>query len=123
MFKKDFDNYAVLGDFISCELPDGFVARAVIHDDADTMPPDNMPAEALAAWRNDEWFYCGVAVTVYKAGVQLTGEFDHALWGIDCNLYDQLSEQETNWYLRVVANDLLPDALAAAKDKIQELCK
>lgn len=121
MFAKDFDRYVVAGDILRCTV-DGFLCVATVHYDEDTKPDsETMPLEAFSAWANDEWFYCGVSVNVYKAGVKLTDDYAHALWGIDCNFPN--GQENTNWYLRDVANDLLGDAVAAAKEKITELCR
>jgi len=121
-FTKDFDTYATHGDFISCELPDGFAAHATLYYDADTKPDsETMPLAEFSAWANDEWQYVGVAVVIWRCGVKLTDDFNHALWGIDCNFPN--GEKNRNWYLRQVANELLPDAVTAAKEKIKELCK
>lgn len=76
--------------------------------------------EVLRAWEADEWFYCGVCVTIEKEGVQLTGNYDHALWGVDCN-YPFPGRFRPNGYLLVVANELLPEALEAAQNKIEAL--
>lgn len=66
----------------------------------------------LRDWCNDDWRYVGVAVTVSRADVQLTGPYDHAVWGIESDAGD---------YLRDTANDLAADALDAAKAKLAEL--
>lgn len=80
MFKKDFANYVVVGDRLTCEV-DGFHCVATVHHDEDTKPDsETMPLEAFSAWANDEWFYVGVGVTVWKAGVKLTDDYEHALW-------------------------------------------
>jgi hypothetical protein len=121
MFQIDFDNTVCDGDSITCTTADGFHCRARAHYDQDTVAPDDLPVAALEAWNKDEWHYYGVAVTVSRHGVQLTGDYDHALWGIDGNFPN--GEANRNWYLREVANELLPDAIEAAKKKIQELCK
>lgn len=68
----------------------------------------------LKAWCDDEWTWCGVAVTVSKNGVDLTGEYDHALWGIECNASD-------NGHLAEIAEELVGDALDAAKTKLAEI--
>jgi hypothetical protein len=120
MFTKDFDNYVVAGECITCEV-DGFHCVARAHYDEDTKAENDLPLEVFSAWANDEWFYVGIVVTVHKAGIQLTGDYDHALWGIDCNFPSD--KANPNLYLREVANDLLPDALHGAKEKIKELCK
>lgn len=74
--------------------------------------------EILKAWCNDEWQYFGVAVTVSREDVALTGKYDHALWGIEGNY-----PGSDNSSLTEVANELLEDALDAAKEKIRNLCK
>ena len=63
----------------------------------------------MDAWKNDEWFYCGVIISVKIEDVELT---DHgaSLWGIGANYPD--SENE---YLTEVANELLGEAMLAAK--------
>jgi len=75
--------------------------------------------KALKAWCNDEWTYAGVAVTVEKEGVRLTGKYDHALWGIEINYPDGTGP---NPYLLEVANEEVSEALEAAKAKIAKLC-
>jgi hypothetical protein len=72
----------------------------------------------LKAWCDDEWWYCGIAVTVECEGVELTDTYDHALWSIECNY-----PNSKNKYLAEVANELLDDAIDAAKAKLAELAK
>jgi hypothetical protein len=60
----------------------------------------------------------GVAVTVWRDGVQLTGDYAHALWGVDGNV-----SREGNDYFRDVANQYLPDAIADAKARIVKWAK
>jgi hypothetical protein len=73
----------------------------------------------MDAWRNDEWWYVGVCVTVGKADVQLTGDYANALWGCEANYPTKRSVKHRNRYLREVANDLIDearkDALAAIR--------
>ncbi|MEM1087863.1 MAG: hypothetical protein AAGH90_09040 [Pseudomonadota bacterium] len=67
-------------------------------------------AEAvMEAWRKDEWFYCGIVLSVAFEGILLD---DHAasLWGIEANYPDS-----DNAYLSDVANELLPEALDAGR--------
>lgn len=120
MFTKSFGRYVVHQDSITCEV-DGFTCTATLHHDPDTKAPEDLPLEIFSAWANDEWNYFGVAVTVEKCGVQLTGAYDHALWGIEGNYPAADDRSDTNGYFVDVANDLLPDAIQAAKDKIKEL--
>lgn len=80
-------------------------ARAARHD-----------FEVLKAWCEDRWWYVGVAVTVEKDDIELTGTYDHALWGVECNY-----PGSDNSYLQQVANELLPDALESAKAVVASL--
>jgi hypothetical protein len=68
--------------------------------------------ERLRAWCADDWQYIGVALQVSRAGVDLTGEYGAALWGIESDCAD---------YITQVANELLPDALQIARAKLTEL--
>lgn len=66
----------------------------------------------LKGWSDNQWQYVGVAVTVARDGVILTGKYDHALWGI---------ESDSPGYLAEVANDLAPQALEAARAKLASM--
>lgn len=70
----------------------------------------------MAAWKNDEWFYCGVILSVAIDGLVLT---DHAasLWGIEANYPDS-----DNAYLSEVANELLSEAITEAKAERAQQC-
>ena len=70
----------------------------------------------MAAWLNDEWFYCGIILSVSIGETILT---DHAasLWGIEANY-----PESNNSYLTDVANELLPEAQDAAKVERKRLC-
>ena len=73
-------------------------------------------AEAvMEAWRRDEWFYCGIVLSVALEGVELE---NHAasLWGIEANYPDS-----DNAYLTDVANELLPEALDAGRAVLSRL--
>lgn len=141
-----FDRYVCEGDSVSLEI-DGFTVTARIYrDDCSDRPDERQdgfwpsldPNDAgyigpkskstlarhmakakaiVKAWENDEWFYCGVCLTVEKEGVQLTGRYDHALWGVECNY-----PGSDNSYLTDVAHDLLDEALEAAREKLEALC-
>lgn len=147
IFTANFDSSnAEQGDEISAEF-EGFTLTARIYRDDVSDAPDERqdgfwpslnPAEAgyigakskrtlaremakaraiMAAWKNDEWFYCGIAVTVAKEGVRLTDEFASALWGIECNY-----PQSDNTYLATVANELASEAMREARATIAKLC-
>lgn len=142
MFTKPFDAYVCVNDTITCEV-DGFTATARIYrDDTPDKPderqdgfwpsrdekaagwvqPENFDAEmakatrVMNAWLKDEWFFCGVAVTVACNEVPLTQEFTNALWGIECNYPDS-----DNAYLMEVANELLAEAISEARATLAKL--
>ncbi len=147
MFTQGFNSYACEGDSISCEVA-GFTLTATIYRDDNGDSPEERydgfwpsidPKSAgyigqkstatlrrhmakakaiLEAWERDDWFYVGVAVTVSRSGICLTGKYGNALWGVECNY-----PESDNSYLMVVANELAPEALSEAKAKLAELCK
>lgn len=142
-FITEFGKYVSDGDYITCDV-DGFDCVATLHYDDDATPPDerqegfwpsddpNDPGyvlpenfdaqQALAervmhAWNRDEWHYYGVAVTVAKLGVELTGKYAHAVWGIEGNYPDS-----DNGYFLEVANELLGEAIEDAREVVAKLC-
>jgi hypothetical protein len=151
IFTSLFDDYIVEGDTITAEH-NGFTLTATIYrDDISQKTPEddcgfwpsldpNDPgyigpkspttlkrhmAQAklvLDAWKNDEWFYCGVDVTVSRNGIQLTDRYQHALWGVDCN-YPQWGGRRRNGYLTEVANELAEEAIADAWKRVDALLK
>jgi hypothetical protein len=150
MFTKQFDRYTCDGDTITCTV-DGYDCTATIYRDDSSDAPDERqdgfwpsldPKDAgyigdktqaqltaekrkashiMNTWKKDEWWYVGVAVTVSKNGIQLTGDYDHAVWGIECN-YPYGGKVRNN-YLRDVANEELDEALEAAKLAVKSLCE
>lgn len=131
MFVKGFDKYACEGDLITCHV-DGFDVTARIvrdndHDidDDDSHNPDQKVTgcdreqqrkllEARKAWKRNEWFYCGVVLSVSRQGVKL-GD-GASLWGIECNY-----PGSDNAYLLEIANELLPEALTQARETLNRL--
>lgn len=140
MFAKDFDKYACVGDAIECEV-DGFTIVARIEHDSDAGIDDDdcHPAEynveifgedtpanracfekALAAreaWLRDEWFYCGIVLSVARNGVMLD-KHAASLWRVDVN---HSASENGNAYLREVANELLPEALKRGRAALEKL--
>ena len=126
MFTQSFDSYVCGGDAITCDV-DGFTITARVERDVDYRIDDDdchntdqsvtgcddeqfaRLLECRKAWFNDEWFYCGIVLTVSRNGIEID---DHAasLWGIEANYPDS-----DNSYLRDVANELLSEALDAAR--------
>lgn len=147
MFTQKFGRFVGEGDTITCEV-DGFTCTATLYHDDNNTPPDKRQdgfwpsldpedagcigprskrtlqrhmaraKEVMRAWEHDEWHYYGVAVTVERDGVQLTGRYDHALWGNEGNY-----PGSDNSYLTEVTNDLLPEALDDARAKIAKLAR
>lgn len=143
MFTEEFKPFACEGDTIACTV-DGLEVTATLHrDDCNDTPDERqdgfwpsknekdagyvlphsfdeqqaLAEKVMTAWKRDEWFYCGVALTVSKAGVQLTPRFANALWGVECNY-----PNSDNSYLQTVATELLGEALDQARAKLRELC-
>ena len=139
-FTQKFESFVCLGDSISCEVGAYTVTARICQDDTPDRPDqrqdgfwpslykddagfigagngfrdrfEKAQAKAQAimeAWENDEWFYCGIILSVNMQDVELT---DHAasLWGIEANYPESKNE-----YLSEVANELLEEALVAAK--------
>lgn len=145
-FRERFDRYVCEGDSIACEVEgfrvtarivrddcldapdqrqDGFWPSLYINDPGFIGPGNNFrerfakaQAEAEAvmeAWRKDEWFYCGIVLAIECEGVELD---DHAasLWGIEANY-----PGSDNAYLSEVADELLPEAVAAGHAALRRL--
>jgi hypothetical protein len=73
-------------------------------------------AEAvMESWRKGDWFYCGIVLSVSLESVTLDA---HAasLWGVEANY-----PGSDNGYLTEVANDLVPEALDAARAVLARL--
>ncbi|MCH9751563.1 hypothetical protein [Hyphomonas sp. KY3] len=74
-------------------------------------------AEAvMEAWRKDEWFYCGVVLSIALEGVILDADAA-SLWGIETNY-----PYGDNAYLTEAAQELLPEALATGIAAARRLC-
>ena len=147
-FTQKFDGFVCLGDSITCEVGVYTVTARIAHDDTPDRPDqrqdgfwpslykddagfigagngfrdrfDKAQAKAQAimdAWKNDEWFYCGIILSVKIEDVELT---DHAasLWGIEANYPDSQNE-----YLSEVANELLGQAMLAARSERERQAK
>lgn len=144
-----FEEYVCEGDSISCEV-DGFTITAtVVRDDYSGAPDKEMDGfwpslnpkdagwigpksratlarhmaraqEIMDAWRNDEWFWCGIVLSVSRHGVVLD-EHAASLWGIECNYPTFRKRDRANAYLIEVANDLLEEALEVGRQVLGRL--
>lgn len=108
-----FDTYACQGDTISWAA-EGFDLEARLEYDTDSNPEDVecYSPEDVQRWKNDEWFYVGVVLSVSRNGVKL---LKHAasVWGVECNF-----NNTSNTYLAEVAQELQSEAIANARREL-----
>ena len=111
-----FPAYACQGDRIEWTA-EGFDIVARLEYDTDSNPEDVecYSPEDVQRWKNDEWFYVGVVLSVSRNGVELS---DHAasLWGVDCNF-----NNTSNTYLSEVAQELEAEALETARAEMARI--
>lgn len=135
MFTKGFGSYVVHGDKIETESgPFEVVARITYDESASIEDTDShqedqkggqwwprwpgwekaydRAMDARAAYFRQEWFYCGIVLSVSVDGIEIA---DHAasLWGIGANY-----PGGDNAYLTEVANELLPEAIEVARERL-----
>jgi hypothetical protein len=110
-----FHNYAYRGDSIIWTV-EGFDIEAYIEQDHDSRPTDSdrYDAEQIKAWEFDQWFFCGVVLSVSRNGVVLS-EHAASLWGIECNIGTD------NDYLTEVCADLEAEALAVVRAEVMRI--
>jgi hypothetical protein len=72
--------------------------------------------KVLRAWCRDDWWYVGIVLAVSRNDVTLGTHFA-SLWCVECNY-----PGSDNAYLTEVANQLLPEALDAARERLAKLC-
>ncbi|MGE0184056.1 MAG: hypothetical protein AB7F91_17365 [Parvularculaceae bacterium] len=73
-------------------------------------------AEAImAAWREGEWFYCGIVLSVAIDGIMLD-QNAASLWGVEANY-----PGTDNDYLTDVAAELLPEAVEIGREAVLRL--
>jgi len=144
-FTEKFQSFVCAGDTITCEVDGYTVTARIEQDDCPDRPdqrqdgfwPSLNPKDAgfigtgksqddlirelaetkeiMRGWQEGEWFYCGIILSLERAGVMLD---PHAtsLWGIDAN--HPLTD---NSYLATVSNELLPEALTAGATALARL--
>lgn len=106
---KAFDKFVCVGDSRTVDYGP-FTIRAALVADSNTSPYDydSYDAAGIAAWNNDEWQYVGVVLSVWVDDVCLDDNVA-SLWGVDANY-----PGSDNAYLSECANEILPEAIAAA---------
>ena len=71
----------------------------------------------LKAWCDDKWHYVGVVLQATHIRTKIIlFDGDVSLWRIECN-----APGEDNSYLKEVADELLPEAIAVADEKLSEI--
>jgi hypothetical protein len=131
-FPRSFRSYVCAGDSIETEV-DGFTVTAtIVRDESSDAPderqdgfwPSDDPKEAKAmakaesimdSWKNDEWWYVGVVLSVERNGIMLS-KHAASLWGVEANY-----PGSDNSYLTDTANALLSEALDAGRAALAEL--
>jgi hypothetical protein len=144
-FTERFRSFVCPGDVIRCEAGPFTVLAQVVIDDCPDSPDQRQDgfwpslyigapgfigpgnnfrqrfAEAQAkaeavmdGWRKGDWFYCGIVLSVSLEEDLLTTQA--VLWGIEANY-----PGTDNSYLTDVANELLPEAVAAARETLARL--
>ncbi len=145
-FAQGFQSYVCPGDSITCEAGPFTVLAQVVIDDCPDSPDQRQDgfwpslyigapgfigpgpnhrqrladAQAKAetvmeGWRKGDWFYCGIVLRVSLEGVDLAPTAA-ALFGIEANY-----PGTDNSCLTDVANELLPEAVAAARETLARL--
>jgi hypothetical protein len=145
-FSQRFQPFVCAGDGITCQSGPFTVLAQIVPDDCPDSPDQRQDgfwpslykdapgfigpgpnhrqrfAEAQAkaeavmdSWRKGDWFYCGIVLSVSVEDVDLT-RTAAALLGIEANYPDT-----DNSHLSDVANDLVPEAIAAARETLARL--
>lgn len=126
MFTERFGSFVYVGDQITTNVSHYKVTATIASDvftDIDDDDSHNVDQsvtgcndeqfkELLAArqaWINDEWFYCGIVLSVSSCGVVLCDGIV-STWGVEANY-----PGSNNNHLTDVANELLPEAIAEAE--------
>ena len=113
-----FDAYVCVGDCVHWQHEGFDLTATVVHDHSTHIDDfDCYSAVKIKQWKNDEWFFCGIIISVEKNDVLLS---DHAasLWGIDCN-YNKTS----NKHLSEVCAELQDEAIKTAKTEEKRIIK
>ena len=116
-----FTDYIIIGDYVEYtptdNNPRGFTIRATIMEDTNSSPHDYdcYSEEEIEQWERDNWFFCGVVLSVYKARVCLTNNAA-SLWGIECNF-----QGTSNDYLLDAIKELETEALQEGETILQKL--
>ena len=146
MFTNSFAAFVCPGDVITCEARPFTVLAQIVPDECPDAPDQRQDgfwpslykdapgfigpgpnhrqrfadaqakAEAIMqGWRKGDWFCCGIVLSVSLEGVEIAPQAA-SLWGVEANY-----PETDNRYLTEVANELLPDAIALARETLARL--
>ena len=131
-FTEKFDTFVCIGDTITIDTGEFEITARIEFDDQSHIDDDDSHnvdqsvtgcndeqqkklLAARTAWSANEWFYCGVVLSVSRKGVTLD-KYAASLWGIDCNY-----PGSDNAYLSEIADELLLEALNVARSVLRSL--
>jgi hypothetical protein len=111
-----FNSYVCVGDTSTKEFPGGWEIEARLEFDDMTRPSDYdcYDDKEIERWNNDEWWYCGIVLSVYKNGIMLN-KHAASLWGVEANIVDN------NEYLNDMFLELCDEALDKGKETLKTL--
>lgn len=111
-----FKPYALPGDTIQWQASGFDLTATLVRDDL-IIPNDFDCYSPLKVkqWKNDEWFFVGVVLSVSKVGI-LIDDNAASLWGIECNY-----NKKSNKYLSEVAKELESEALDCANMQVVKI--
>ena len=111
--EKMFSSYVCPGDSVMFEYGKFTFNVRLEYDDFSTPHELDCYSESdIARWKNDEWFYGGLVVSVSYNGFHLSDNIA-SLWGLECNF------GEDNSYLMMQAEELVKEAEEEAKNLLE----
>ena len=115
--KNEFDSYVVHGDTATRSYDDGWTVTAKIVDDEDADIDDYTCYDETVVdlWKQDQWNFFGLILSVAKNGVVLD-QHAASLWGIEGNL-----PNTDNTYFSEVFDDLEDEALERGAEVLKIL--
>ena len=132
IFPSCFDRFVCIGDKLTFRQGDFVFDATICYDEDRSIDDDDCHnidqnvtgcddkqqkklLDARLAWFRDEWFYCGLVLSVsHDSGAQW--RHVESLWGIEANY-----PESDNSYLTEIANEMLPQAFAKIEDFIEDL--
>ena len=73
--------------------------------------------QSLKAWCNNDWWYCGIVLSVERDGEEVDDHFS-SVWRIEANH----PNGDSNGYLTDTANELLNEFFRSAESRIMPFC-